>query len=97
MAKMMRINEHIDDHIKELMELTGKRRLDILDEILEKALFKFKKEYFLIMANKEAQAIVKDKKAHAEFKREYEAWDTTLQDGLEEYKDDAFAKKRKNS
>lgn len=85
--KTIQINDRLEKKLQSLLEMKPGATPEA---IIEAALWLYMRESFLKLAAKQAAAIASNPVEYAEFKREYEMWDCTLMDGLEEFKDDKF-------
>jgi len=78
MSKMMRISEKTAKNLDDLVKITQKTKLRILDEAIEA----FAREQFLKKGNEEYAAFKENKKAYQEELDELAEWDITLLDGF---------------
>ena len=76
----VRISEASHQALRQLAEGEG----ESMQSILAKALEEYRRKRFLEETNAAFEALRADRKAWAEEQTEREAWDNTLQDGLEE-------------
>lgn len=81
MALTARISSTSDQIIEELVNTTGKTKVDIIEEALKS--YRFHERMRLL--NDEYERLRSDKKAWAEELKERKELDGTLPDGLEEY------------
>lgn len=78
MSKMMRISEKTAKNLMQLAKDTRKSK----QIILEKAIELYARDQFLKKANEAYAKLKKNKRAWKEDRKELEAWDITLSDGL---------------
>lgn len=76
----VRISREARESLQKLSERTGRKLQDLLDEAVER----YRRELFLKEANAAFAALRADKAAWAEEEEERAAWEGTLADGLEE-------------
>jgi predicted DNA-binding protein len=76
----VRISQEARESLQKLSEQTGRKLQELLDEAVER----YRRELFLKEANAAFAALRADKEAWAEEEEERAAWEGTLADGLEE-------------
>lgn len=76
----VRISREARESLQKLSEQTGRKLQELLDEAVERC----RRELFLKEANAAFAALRADKEAWAEEEEERAAWEGTLADGLEE-------------
>lgn len=76
----VRISREARESLQKLSEQTGRKLQDLLEEAVER----YRRELFLKEANAAYAALRADKEARAEEEEERAAWEGTLADGLEE-------------
>jgi hypothetical protein len=76
----IRIRPSSHQALKEIAELTGQSLQDSLDQAIEER----RRKLYLEGTNADYAALKRDPKAMAELKKEWEAWDSTNLDGLEQ-------------
>jgi predicted DNA-binding protein len=76
----VRISREARESLRKLSEQTGRKLQDLLDEAVER----YRRELFLQEANAAFAALRADKEAWAEEEEERAVWEGTLADGLEE-------------
>lgn len=81
MSKMLRIDESLLKKLDDLSKDYGKSK----KYILEKSLEIFEREQFLKKTNEEYELLIKNEQFIKEMNEDLEAWDSTLNDGLEDY------------
>ena len=75
----VRITEKTRDTLRRLAR-TEKQTMQL---VLEQAVETYRRKRFLEQLNQDFGTLKEDDKAWAELKKEYDLWDTTLDDGLE--------------
>ena len=75
----VRITEKTRDTLRRLAR-TEKQTMQL---VLEQAVETYRRKRFLEQLNQDFATLKEDDKAWAELKKEYDLWDTTLDDGLE--------------
>ncbi|MBC7080589.1 MAG: ribbon-helix-helix domain-containing protein [Methanothrix sp.] len=76
----VRISREARESLQELSERTGRKLQELLDEAVER----YRRELFLKEANAAFAALRTEKAAWADEEEERAAWEGTLADGLEE-------------
>ncbi len=76
----MRISQEARETLQKLSSQTGRKLQELLDEAVER----YRRELFLKEANVAFAALRADKEAWADEEEERTAWEGTLADGLEE-------------
>lgn len=82
MQKMIRLNETASNQLDDLSKETGQSKQELLAVAVDMLI----RKYFLEKANKELAELKKNPKEWQEYLDEHEAWDSTLLDGLEDFK-----------
>lgn len=80
MSKMVRISESSYEKLKKLEKAIGISKQSILEQALEKVA----REQIFKQVSKSYEAIYAGPEAKKEFEEELAAWDTTLEDGLDD-------------
>ena len=81
MSKLIRINDVASKNLEDLVKITGRSR----QVLLQKALEDYLKREFILKANEEMASYKhSDPKGWKEMMDEFEEWDITLLDGLED-------------
>ena len=81
MSKLIRINDAANKNLEDLVKITGRPR----QVLLQKALEDYLKREFILKANEEISAYKQDDpQGWKEMMEEFEEWDITLLDGLED-------------
>ncbi|MCK4651028.1 hypothetical protein KAT08_02510 [Candidatus Babeliales bacterium] len=78
MSKMVRISEETSTNLTALQKSTGKSKVTLV----EIAIDKLYKDFFLLKANRAYEKLKKNKKKWNEELKERESWENTSNDGL---------------
>jgi predicted transcriptional regulator len=81
MPSTVRISDHGRDLLGQLAEQTGSTMTEILDAALES----YRRQHFLQEANRAYAALAADSDASKDYRKELNALESTLDDGLEKY------------
>ena len=79
-ATTIRIRKASHQALKQMAAMTGRSLQDVLDEALQQE----QRRLYLEGLKADYEALAKDPKALADFKKEAALWDLTLNDGLED-------------
>jgi predicted transcriptional regulator len=75
----VRITEKTRDTLRRL----ARAKKQTMQLVLEQAVETYRHKHFLEQLNQDFATLKKDDKAWAELKKEYDLWDTTIDDGLD--------------
>jgi predicted DNA-binding protein len=78
MSKMTRISDATSSNLDHLCKETGKSRQLLIEEAIER----LSRQYFLHKANEAYESLRHNKKAWKEHLKEQSLWDNALEDGL---------------